>query len=118
MVETSLIIRTNNEERWISKCLKSINRQSYKDFEVVIVDNCSTDHTIKKIKKFNVKKIITIKKYKPGKALNMGFARSIGDFIVIISSHCIPSNNYWLKNLVNEIKKEKILQEFMEDKYL
>ena len=26
MVETSLIIRTNNEERWISKCLKSINR--------------------------------------------------------------------------------------------
>ena len=37
----------------------------------------------------------------------MGIARSIGDFIVIISSHCIPSNNYWLKNLVNEIKKEK-----------
>ena len=43
MVETSIIIRTKNEERWINSCLKAIFSQTYKDFEIIIVDNDSTD---------------------------------------------------------------------------
>ena len=35
----SIIIRTKNEERWINYCLKSIFDQTYKNFEIIIVDN-------------------------------------------------------------------------------
>ena len=56
----SIIIRTKNEERWISACLQGIFSQTYKDFEIIIVDNFSTDKTIKKAKQFKIKKILKI----------------------------------------------------------
>ena len=66
----SIIIRSKNEEKWISHCLTMIHKQSYKNFEIILVDNLSTDNTIKIAKRFNVKKIIKIKNFLPGKAIN------------------------------------------------
>jgi rhamnosyltransferase len=42
----SIIIRTKNEEKWISSCLKSVFKQEYKNIEVIVVDNESTDRTV------------------------------------------------------------------------
>ena len=39
MNKISIIVRTKNEERWISHCLKSIYDQNYPSFEVILVDN-------------------------------------------------------------------------------
>ena len=44
-----------NEEQWIDICLKNIFNQSFKNFEVIIVDNLSNDKTIEKAKKYPVK---------------------------------------------------------------
>ena len=101
----SIIIRTKNEERWISACLKSIITQSYDNYEIIIVDNESKDQTLKKAKQFTIKKVCTIKNFLPGKALNLGIKNSKGKYIVCVSAHCIPTNNYWLENLVNAIKE-------------
>ena len=54
----SIILRTKNEERWITKCLKKIFEQSYKNFEIIIVDNYSTDKTVKKAEQFGISKIL------------------------------------------------------------
>ena len=51
----SIIIRTKNEEKWISSCLRSVFRQDYKNIEVVLVDNESTDNTVIKAKEFPIK---------------------------------------------------------------
>jgi len=67
----SIIIRTKNEEQWIDICLKNIFNQSFKNFEVIIVDNLSKDKTIQKAKKYPVK-FLKISKFYPGKALNDG----------------------------------------------
>lgn len=107
MIETSIIIRTKNEERWINACFTSIFSQSYKDFEIIVVDNNSTDKTIQRVKKFGVSKIVNIKNYLPGFALNEGIKKSSGKFIVAISAHCIPANKKWLINLVNSIKEDE-----------
>ena len=64
----SIIIRTKNEERWISSCLQSVFNQTHKNIEVIIVDNLSTDMTVKKAKEFSVK-IITIKEMMASKHL-------------------------------------------------
>ena len=77
----SIIIRTKDEERWITPCLKGVYSQDYKDFEVIIVDNESTDKTIEKATQFNIDEILTCKNYKPGFALNMGIRASKGENI-------------------------------------
>ena len=99
----SIIIRTKNEERWITSCLQSIFKQSFKNFEIIIVDNQSNDKTLEKAKKFKISKILHIKDYLPGKALNLGIENSKGKYIVCLSAHAIPINNNWLKFLVNAI---------------
>jgi len=53
----SIIIRTFNEERWISHCLQSIFSQNYKNIEVIIVDNNSTDNTLPIAMRHSVKVI-------------------------------------------------------------
>ncbi|RLF36987.1 MAG: hypothetical protein DRN03_03035, partial [Thermoplasmata archaeon] len=45
----SIIIPCRNEERRIGKCVKSLKEQSYKNFEVIVVDD-STDRTVEVIK--------------------------------------------------------------------
>lgn len=107
MPETSIIIRTKNEERWINSCFKAIFSQTYKNFEIIVVDNNSSDKTLEKVRKFGISKIIKIKNYLPGSALNKGIRKSTGNFIVAISAHCIPTNNKWLSTLVNSIKEDK-----------
>jgi len=41
----SVIVPTKNSEQFLEKCLKSIKSQSYKDIEIIVVDNFSTDKT-------------------------------------------------------------------------
>ena len=57
MNKVSIIVRTKNEERWIGHCLKSIYEQNYPSFEVIIVDNKSTDNTLEIAKRFPIKKL-------------------------------------------------------------
>jgi len=103
----SIIIRTKNEERWIGSCLEMITRQSVKDYEVVLVDNCSTDRTVDKALQYDVK-LVTIDKFMPGEAINRGIDASSGDVIVVLSGHCIPVDEHWLQNLVSELDDEEV----------
>ena len=103
----SIIIRTKNEEKYIKQCIEKIRIQNFKSFEIIIVDNYSTDLTVKKAKK-HCHKIIKIKKFSPGKAINEGIKASRGSIIVVLSAHCIPVNNNWLKNLIKDLKDKKV----------
>lgn len=105
--KVSIIIRTKNEERWISECLDKIYSQSYKNFEVILADNCSKDKTLIKAKKFPIKHL-KIKKFFPGKAINDAIKISDGKIIVCLSAHCIPVDNNWLIRLIAPLKNKKI----------
>ena len=86
--KASIIIRTFNEEDWIAHCLLAIKKQKLKDYEIIIIDNHSTDNTIKIAKTFNVNKILKIKKFIPGKALNMGSKGDHLKFVNFDASFC------------------------------
>jgi len=104
----SIVIRTNNEEKWITSCLDSVFRQDFQDFEIIIVDNNSTDRTLEKARAFSIKKIVSIDEFLPGKALNLGVKECEGEYIVCLSAHCIPVNSQWLKNLLANFTSNKI----------
>ena len=108
----SIIIRTKNEDFWIGKCLNEIFNQKYKNFEVILVDNNSKDKTISIVKKNFLKvKIINYKSkiFLPGKALNLGIKKSKGSLVAMISGHCIPKNENWLNNLVQNFKNSDVI---------
>lgn len=105
--KVSIIIRTKNEERWIAACLRAVFNQTYKNIEVIVVDNGSTDHTLKRAAEFPAK-IIHITEFLPGKAINDGIRASSGDVLVCLSGHCVPVNMTWLENLVRDLSDPQV----------
>jgi len=100
MTEISLIIRTHNEEKWIGECLRGVIKQTLDDFEIVLVDNLSTDKTVEKaLNIYPNLEVVQIDDYLPGRALNQGVRAASGDFFVCLSAHCIPVDRTWLASL-------------------
>jgi glycosyltransferase involved in cell wall biosynthesis len=108
MAKISIIIRTKNEERWVTHCLKMLYLQDFKDFDVILVDNNSSDGTVNAAKKFKLKSVINVDKFLPGKALNLGIKASTGKYIVCLSAHCIPKNTNWLSKLLSSFDNNNI----------
>ena len=107
MLETLIIIRTKNEDRWLKATLEKIFNQKYRNFLVAVVDNNSTDRTIEIAKRYKTK-IFKIKKFIPGKAINLPTKKIKSKFVVCLSAHCIPTNENWLSNLIKPFKNKKV----------
>ena len=85
----SVIIPTFNSERTIKRLLDSFYvRPISTEYEIIIVDGCSTDSTIKICSEYNVK-IINNPKIHAASARNIGVANSQGDIVAFIDSDCI-----------------------------
>lgn len=103
----SIIIRTYNEEKWINEVLKSIFNQSYKNFEVIIVDSQSTDKTLDICSNYDCK-VVTINKsdFNYSYASNIGAQHATGDIICYLSGHSVVANTKYLE-IANQIFKDK-----------
>lgn len=109
MPKASVIIRTKNEERWISHCLEMVFAQTGVTFEVILVDNNSDDYTLSLAKKFPLKRVVTIEEFKPGRALNLGIEGASGEIICCLSAHCVPVDEHWLFNLIKGFSDSSIV---------
>lgn len=102
----SIIIPIYNREKTIEFCLNSILNQSYDSFEIIIINDCSTDKTIEILKKIQKKtkqkiKIISNKKnLGAGESRNIGIKNTTGDYICFVDSDDYIDNNY-LESLIN-----------------
>ena len=79
----SIIIPTLNEEEYLPILLRSIKKQSYKDYEIIIADAGSTDETLEIAKKYGCK--ITGGGH-PGRGRNMGVKRAKGDLLLFLDA--------------------------------
>jgi glycosyltransferase involved in cell wall biosynthesis len=83
----SVIIPTFNRAHLLSKAIKSVLDQTYKDFEIFVIDDCSTDKTSDVVKSFKNKKIkyLVHKENQGGSAArNTGIKAAKGDFITFL----------------------------------
>lgn len=93
----SVVIPTYNRAELIVKTLETVFRQSYKNFEVIVVDNCSTDNTDQVLKPFiESGKIVFIKhdrNYERAESRNTGMAAASGQFLTLLDSDDLMYEN-------------------------
>lgn len=85
--EISVILTTYNRAEVLKRAIRSVLNQTYKDFELVIIDDCSQDNTEETVKSFNDKRIIYFKtpqNYGSSGARNFGFRKSTGKYIAYL----------------------------------
>ncbi len=105
MPALSIIIPTHNEEKDIPICLNSLKRQSFQDFEIIIVDDGSTDKTLEIIKQFQEVKLIKGKHKGPGFSRNLGAEKAEGSILIFIDADMTFSKDY-LKRLISPIQED------------
>ena len=111
-MKISIITATFNSGKFIESCIKSILKQNYKKFEIIIIDGLSTDSTIKKIKKLldkhNNIKFFSEKDLGIYHALNKGIEKANGDIIGFVHSDDLLYNKNVLSNIIDVFKNSNI----------
>ena len=107
--KVSIIIRTLNEAAFLPTLFNLIKEQSYKNFEIIVVDSGSKDDTQKIAKEFSDKLLLIEKDdFTFGYAINHGIKHSNGELICIVSAHTKPESNNWLKELVSAFNYDQL----------
>jgi poly-beta-1,6-N-acetyl-D-glucosamine synthase len=108
----SVIISVRNEAENLRKNLKAVLEQKHKNYEVVVVNDCSTDETdnvlgdyLKRYKHLHVTSIAPDKKFFHGKklAVTIGIKAAVNEWLVFIDADCIPVSDQWLNRLQESI---------------
>lgn len=81
LLRISIVIPVYNEADALSACLRSISRQTIPPYEVIVVDNNSTDETIAVARRFDFVRVLTESKQGVVHARNTGFNAASGDII-------------------------------------
>ncbi len=104
-----MVIRAKNEARYIGETLTAIQRQRYRDFEVIVVDSGSVDRTPEITEQYGVKLVfIEPREFTYGRALNLGVRHSQGDLLVSLSAHATPEGDQWLGSLVSGFRRQNV----------
>lgn len=106
----SIIVPIYNAEEWLEKCIESIINQTYKNIEILLINDGSTDNSLKICEKFAKKdsRIIVIDKSNEGvsKTRNVGIEKSTGNYIKFVDSDDWIEENI-CEELLKLIKEEK-----------
>lgn len=102
----SIIITAYNAERTIERCINSILENEYNDFEIIVINDGSSDKTEKVIELFASDKIKYFSKKNTGVAdsRNFGIEKAKGEYITFVDSDDYVSNNYF-ENLDKYLKQ-------------
>ena len=107
----SIIIPCYNIENYIEKCIESIENQTYKDIEIIAVDDCSKDGTIVKLKELQ-ERYSNLQVYQNDKNRGAAYSRNFamkkakGEYIGFVDSDDYITDDYYEK-LMETAEKEK-----------
>lgn len=114
-MKISVIIPTYNEKDVLQKCIDSLLKQTYKDLEVIVVDDGSTDPTSQMLRGASgTFKLLNQTHSGAGSARNLGAKNANGQILVFVDADMTFDVNF-IKNLINPILEGKIKGTFSKD---
>ena len=111
----SVVICAKNEDHNLPEYLPLILSQDFPDYEVVVVDDCSSDNTPDILREFEKKyknlKVITVKedkKHHHGKkfAVMVGIKGAKNEHLLFTDGDCVPVDNQWLKKMMRQFSND------------
>lgn len=115
-MKISVIIPFYNEENDLKECLTSLKRQSYSNFEVILV-NDGGKKIINLKKEFMDFKFLNQKHQGPGPARNKGAREAEGEILVFVDSDMVFHKDF-LKNLIKPIARGETKGTFSKEEYV
>lgn len=113
--KVSVIIPVYNEEKYILKTLNAITSQDYTNYEIIIVNNASTDASDEMIKYFIQKNQTSVEityqiEYRQGTnyARECGRRLATGSIIAMLDADCVP-DFYWVSNGAKELQQKNVV---------
>jgi glycosyltransferase involved in cell wall biosynthesis len=108
-MKISIVIPAYNEEHYIGPCIQSVQEQHSEDiFEIIVVDNGSTDETMATAKKFRGVTVLHEPKKGPSHARQRGFIEAKGNYIAFIDADTrVPAE--WIDKIKKEFAKDPAL---------
>lgn len=105
-MKISFIIPVYNIEHYLQKCIKSIQSQEFDDYEIICVNDGSTDNSLSVLKSYENEKFIIIDKINEGQgvARNVGLEKARGEYVWFVDGDDWIEDNC-LKDLVSELEK-------------
>ena len=107
-VKISVIVPAYNAAKTILTLLNSLSNQSFKDFEVIVVDDCSQDNTPHIVQSYPYKLIQLSKNHGPAYCRNAGAGVATGEILVFTDSDCLVAHN-WLENIQKNFSQNDIV---------
>ena len=116
MVQVSVIIAAYNEADHLPECLESLSRQTHPSFEVLVVDDGSSDGTVKIAEQFGVK-VLRQPHLGPGLARNGAVPHASGEILVFLDAD-MSFHPDFLARLVEPVKFDSIVGTFTKEEYV
>ena len=107
-IEISVVVPTYNSEKTIEKCVKSIINSDYTNFELIIVDDFSTDNTKRLISKIKVRKVFNQKNMGAAYSRNIG-ARLVKGYLIVFIDSDVEINKGTFSSLIRLFSSNKDL---------
>lgn len=120
-MKISVIVPVYNEEKYIGQCLESLVNQTRKPLEIIVVDDGSTDNSLRVVKNFQFQisnfKLLRQKHKGPAKARNLG-AKAAKGGILVFADQDMRFDKKYLENLVKPIEQRKAVATFTKEEFL
>ncbi|HHF09346.1 MAG TPA: glycosyltransferase [Candidatus Atribacteria bacterium] len=101
----SIVIPTYNEEKILPRLLASIQKQIYKDWEVIVADNNSTDRTAEIAREFGAR---IVKGGLPGPGRNAGAKVAKGEIVLFLDADVQLDSIHFLEYNIRDFQKKKL----------
>ena len=111
MARVSILMNGYNSQKYLKEAIDSIYNQTYIDWEIIFIDNCSTDKTSKIVHSYDekIKYYKTSKNIPLGEARNFGLSKCKGEYLAFLDTDDIWLD-YKLKEQIELLDKDKSLQ--------
>jgi GT2 family glycosyltransferase len=104
--KVTIVIPNWNTQRWLDGCLGGLRAQSYRDFEIILVDSGSTDESVPYVRThFPDVRVITLNQNRGfAAAVNAGIKAADSEYVVLLNVDTVPRPE-WLASLIQAIEQ-------------